>query len=225
MATLAELRAKVRSQTQTKDSVLTDDEIDSWLQEAFDRTIGAINQWPFYEETWSLTLLAGQSTIALPTSPALEPQGIVSIMDVTDNVKLAMVDHEWAEDWYGVSPASAGTLTHFSVWDDTINFWPALDLGTNHAIQVRGYRQPNDWIADGASAQPDCDSRLHLGLANYAIALAYIQQEDESLERVYMERWQKDVEIAFRAITDPGRNRPLTMGPRYITPIGRGLFR
>lgn len=223
MATLAELRSKVRSQTQTTDAILTDSEVDSWLQEAFDRTIAAENQWPFYEYTWSLTLTAGSSTIAMPTSPSVEASGIVSLVDSTANARLVMVDHEWAENWYTTNPITVGTAVHYSIWADTIHFWPVTDFADDHTISLRGFRRPSDWIADGASAEPDCDSRLHLALANYAIALAYIQQEDESLERVYMERWQKDVEMAHGAIMEPGRHRPLTMGPRYITPIGRNL--
>ena len=58
-------------------------------------------------------------------------------------------------------------------------------------------------------------------MANYAIALAYIQQEDPEMERVYMERWLKDVEMARMVIMETAYHRPLTMGPRYTTRIGQ----
>ena len=215
MATLSELRAKVRSQTQTTDAILTDAEIDSWLQEAYNRTISVENQWPFFEHSWDLTLVAGEATIALPTSPAIEASGVMSLTDTEDGIRLRMVNHEWADDVYtSGNPNLVEYLSTFSIWADTIYLWPVPNLAENRTLRLRGYRKPNDWIAGGAAAEPDCDERLHLALANYTIALAYAQQEDPELERVYMERWQRDVEAAFKAIMEPPQHRPLMMGPR-----------
>ena len=78
-----------------------------------------------------------------------------------------------------------------------------------HPVQIRGYRYPTDWIAGGAGAVPDCDARLHMLLAHYAIALAYAQQEDEVLEDVYMKRWQAGFAAARNAIVNPRHHRPL----------------
>lgn len=222
MATLSELREKVRSQTQTTNTELSDSEIDSWLQEAFNRTIAAQNQWPFFESTWNLTLVAGDSTVALPTSPAVDHNGIMSLVDTESGDRLKMVDYAWAEDAYtGSTVSPVGYIVYFSIWGDTIYLWPSPDFSENRTLRLRGFRRPADWIASGASAEPDCDERLHLALANYAISLAYAQQEDPELENVYMQRWQRDVEIAVRQIMEPAHHRPLMMGPRIINAIGR----
>lgn len=231
MATLAELRAKVRSQTQTDDSILTDSEIDSWLQEAFDRTIAAETQWPFYEHFWSKSMLTGSTSFfTLPTdgSYEIDVPGIISVVDNDNSRRLRYVAHEWAvENFSTVSSASAfatnGTFDYYSVFGGFMYLWPLSNIeGVTRIVLITGYRKPIDWISLGASAEPDCDKRMHLALANYAIALAYAQQEDESLERDYMERWQKDVEMAHSVIMRAPRHRPLMMGPRFITPIGRG---
>lgn len=220
MATLSELRTKVRSQTETDASTLTDAEIDGWLQEAYNRTIAAENDWPFFEKTWALTQTAGDVTITMPTD--VKANGIVSLVDLEDNLsrRLLMIPYEQAEMIFLATGVPVLSPLQFSLWGDLIYLWPATTFTADRNYRLRGWRQPEDWIAGGASAQPDCDSRLHLALANYAIALAYIQQEDPELESVYMTRWQKDVEMARQVIMEVSQQRPLMMGPRYVTPIG-----
>ena len=222
MATLSELRTKVRSQTETDSATLTDTEIDGWLQEAYNRTIAAENDWPFFEKVWSLTQTTGDVTIAMPTDA--KANGVVSLVDLQETWprRLFQVPYEQAETIFLDTAASGLSPLQYSIWGDVIYLWPAAAFDDDRSYRLRGWRQPADWIADGASAEPDCDSRLHLALANYAIALAYIQQEDAELEQVYMMRWQKDVEMARQVIMEVAQHRPLMMGPRYITPIGRG---
>lgn len=216
MTTIAELRAAVRSQTEQTSGELSDATIDRYLQEAFNRTIAAENQWPFYEDAWTLTQTAGDTYASL-----LDGDGnrlvaeIMSIVDTSNNnYRLLMIDHESAEDDYsGITPTT-GYNVEFSIWQNVVYFWPGATFSTDRDYMLRGYREPTDWLAGPSTTEPDCDSRLHLPLAHYAIALSYAKQEDETLERTYMERWQRDVEMARQAIMDPAHHRPLMMGPR-----------
>ena len=211
MSTIAELRAYVRRQTEQTSSELADQTIDPFLQEGFNRTIAAETQWPFYEETWTLVQTAGDTFAALAT----DVDEMLSLVDTANhNYRLTMIDYETGEDdYFGVVPGS-GDCTEFSIWKNTVHFWPLLTFSADRSYRVRGFRKPTDWLAGPSTNEPDCDSRLHLPLAHYAIALSYAKQEDETLERTYMERWQKDVELARQAIMDPRHHRPLMMGPR-----------
>ena len=222
MTTIAELRTYVRRQTETTSAELSDPTIDDYLQEAYNRTIAAENQWPFFEETWTLTQTAGNNFITLPTDVA----DIMSLVDLdNDNFRLTMIDYESAEnDYWGVQPGS-GYAVEFSVWKDVVYLWPQVTFDANRSYRLRGYRDDTDWLAGPSTTEPDCDVRLHLPLAHYAIALAYAKQEDETLERTYMERWQKDVEMARQAIMDPAHHRPLMMGPRRWRRVGSGIGR
>ena len=216
MTTIAELRAKVRSQTEQTSGELADATIDSFLQEAFNRTIAAETQWPFFEETWTLTQTAGNAYAALPLSGSdQECSEIMSIVD-TDNsrYRLRMLDHETAEDDFSGSTPTGGYAMEYSVWKNVVYFWPAVTFTVDRDYQLRGYRYPTDWLAGASTTEPDCDSRLHLPLAHYATALSYAKQEDETLEATYMDRWQRDVEIIRKVIMDPMQHRPLVFGPR-----------
>lgn len=221
MSTIAELRAYVRRQTEQTSSELDDTTLDPYLQEAFNRTIAAETQWPFYETTWTVTQTAGETTAPMPSNA----DEVMSLVDTdNNNFRLTMIDYESGEDDY-FGALSTGYAYEYSIWADTIYFWPMVSFTTDHDYRLRGYRSPTDWLAGVSSAEPDCDSRLHLPLAHYAIALSYAKQEDETLERTYMERWQRDVELARKAIMDPAHQRPLAMGPRRWGRVGRGRTR
>ncbi len=163
-------------------------------------------------------MLAGNDYIAMPTDA--HAPGIVSLYDANDQHRLTLIDYEYAEDLYSGLRPSVRNPVHFSVWTNVIYLWPSTTYTADRTYRMRGYRKTTDWIASGASSSPDCDVRLHLPLAHYATALAYLQQEDEQLEQVYMNRWQRDVEMARQVIMDPSQHRPLVMGPRIYTRIG-----
>src|SRR5580765_7811773 len=107
---LTDLRSVVRVQTQTTSGDLPDP------------TIDAETQWPFYEQTWDVTLDPGASMIALPGD--VNPPGIHSLTDKVNNYRLQMVAPEFAEGWY-VGP-QVGTMlpTQYSVWGGQITTYP-----------------------------------------------------------------------------------------------------
>lgn len=221
MTTLVDLRSYVRTQTDTISTELPDSTIDNYLQEAFNRTINAETQWPFYEKSWTGTQVAGNAYFAMPT----DCQELVSVVDSSNNnYRLMEIDLNEAEDqYYGSVATTSGYPYEYSIWNDTVYLWPQVTFSTNHEYALRGYRTSTDWLAGvPATTEPDCDDRLHLPLCHYAIALAYAQQEAYELEGVYMERWQRDVESARQKIMDPHHHRPLIMGPQRIR---RGRFR
>jgi hypothetical protein len=223
MSTLAELRAYVRTQTDTLESDLPSATIDNYIREAYNRTMSLETQWPFFEESWSATQAAGNVYLSVPTDCA----EIVSLKDVANsNYRLTYIDYEEAEDQYFRSLGGSGSACEYSIWKDIIYLWPQVTFSDDRVYSVRGYREALDWMTGPATvATPDCDERLHLPLCHYAIALAYAQQEAAGLEDVYMERWRRDVDTARNVIMDPRRHRPLTMGPHRITRIGAGRYR
>ena len=187
--------------------------MDRFIREAFNRTINRVNRWPFYETQWTLTLAAGEASLTIPAG--VNRKGIVSLVNTSAvwPYRLQMVDLETAEDLYLRPVAPTTDFAEFSIWGDTIYLSPPDRISEDEReFVLRGYRLPNDWVADGDSAVVDADDRLHWPLAHYAVALAYAQQEDETLENQYMQRWQMDVDQAINVIMEPVHDTPLTMG-------------
>lgn len=223
MTTLTELRNYVWTQTDTTSVDLPSATIDNYLQEAFNRTINAETNWPFYEKSWTGTQTAGNNYLSMPSDCA----ELVSVVDSgNNNFRMTEIALNEAEDQYFRATGTTGYAAEYSIWNDVVYLFPRITFTTNHFYALRGYREPTDWLAGVASVtEPDCDALLHLPLCHYACALAYAQQEDETLEGTYMERWQRDVEMARQKIMDPRHHRPLIMGPHRINRIGQGRYR
>jgi len=225
---LSDLRDYVRRQTSTVPSELPDATIDAFLREAFTRTNSQENQWPWLEKTWLLQQDAGKATIPLPndvnvpgiTGLFLLEGGPLPTPDARIEYRVDLRSHSEAATMYGTGTVGTTRYVAFSVWERTIHLWPRILPPAGRGWSLTGFRTTTDWIAEGPSAQPDCDPRLHQALAHYAIALAYAQQEDDTLENVYMQRWQLDVQAARNAIMEPSQDRPLVMGPHHVSPIG-----
>lgn len=205
---LDELRTVVRAQTQTTSGDLADPVIDVFLQQAFERTINGETRWPFYESHWDLTLPAGEMMMPLPGD--VNQSGIMALYDTVRNFRLTQIAGEYGDDHFAGPQVGTLNPVMYSIWNDTIYLWPRVQSSVEDRFyRLRGYRLPVTWLTP--AQEPDCDARFHLPLTHYAVALAYAQQEDETLETVYMDRWQRDVELAHRAIMDPRHQRPLVM--------------
>jgi hypothetical protein len=206
---LQQLREYIRVQLDMDEEELPNALLDSYLHEGFLRTISMENRWPFYENTWPLIKQADVAGIPLPTD--CDPPGIVSLVDTTNGYRLLQVANELAEDNFVGMWATSGNPMYYSIYGRQITLWPAVQEPFGRSYTMRGYRLPGNWVAQGAGAQPDCDTRLHQLLAHYAIALCYAQQEDEVLEDVYMKRWQASYLAAHAAICNPRHHRPLVL--------------
>jgi hypothetical protein len=229
VVTVNELRSVVRTQTQTDANDLPDATIDVYLQQAYERTLNAESRWPFFATSWAVTQLANEAWIDLPGN--VDPAGIMALTDDIHGYRLEIVPQVWAEDVFRGNNAGTTSSVMYSVWGDRIYLWPVVGHDVDRAFTLRGYRRPLAWI-DVATESPDCDPRLHLPLTQFAVALAYAQQEDEVLEATYMQRWLDDVELAHANIMKPVHHRPLvgagsisghirpSMGWQIVTPAG-----
>jgi hypothetical protein len=202
---LQQLRDYIRAQLDMDEEELPNLLLDTYLSEAFMRTISQEVRWPFYEHRWDVTKTDGLRTIVIPTD--CDPVGIMSLIDSSSGARLTQIGAELADDNFRQMNAE-GLSYYYSIEANLIHLHPAHAEGVG-AYHLRGHRYPIDWIAGGASAEPDCDHRLHQLLAHYAIALCYAQQEDEVLEDVYMKRWQASFITAHHAICSPRHHRPV----------------
>lgn len=217
---LGQIRAAVRDQTMTLQEELANATIDNHVQQAFDRTIAMENLWPFYEKRWVLILPAGQFRIDAPADVNWP-----SVQSMRDDYgrRLSMIDPTEAEDWFG-SGLHGGPVNPsvFTVWGGDIELWPHPRYEDDRTFTLRGHRLAANWLTGNEADVPDCDARLHGCFVNFAVALAYAQQEDMVLEDRYMLRWERDMQAARAAIMEPVRDRPMKVGVRPQTRIGPG---
>ena len=200
-----DLRDFCRAQMDVDDRDLPDGVLNSYLQEGFDQTMMFTNLWPRNETIWALSKVTGNATVTLPAD--LNQPTIQSVVDVARGYQLIQMSQESAEQHFPL--ATTGTPLYFSVWDNEMYLWPPAPVGANYDLVMRGYRQPV-WD-NAASTVPDMDPRLHVALCYYALALAYLREEDNVMESIYSARWQREASAAAKMINEPRHNRPLVM--------------
>lgn len=203
MSTLAQVRDKVRTQTDLDSEDLPDTTLDGFIREGFNRTFSIERRWPFFEQTWQLTKTIGTTTIDVPSGPT--PAFIQRMRD-SNNYNLVHIAQQLAEETFQ-GTQSTGTPQFFSVWDSVISFWPTPVSDEELTFTMRGYRKPT-WTGV-AGDELDGDGRLHLPIFHYAVALAYAQLEDTELEADYMARWAAGIADLRKDI----------MGAQYHEPI------
>ena len=203
-----ELRDYCRAQMDVDDRDLPDGVLNVYLQEAFDRTMAFTNKWPRNETSWGLSVLSDQPSTTIPADVNIP--SIMAVTAVDQGYAMVQVEQHLAEQNFApLNVVSQGTPVFYSVWGDQLYVWPQPLSGAPFDMVMRGYRQPV-WD-NAASTIPDLDPRLHVTLAYFALSLAYIKEEDEVMEGIYLGRWNRDLTQQLRSILEPSHQRPLVM--------------
>jgi hypothetical protein len=214
---LGQLRTLVRSQLDLDETDLPNEILDHYIALGYGEAINLENRWPFFEQTWTESVIANQASFVIP-STVMEIDSIVG-----PSGRLFRVSQQDAEDYYGTS-TTAGTSTYWSRVGVTINLWPRTSEAGN--LTLRGFRRPTEWWLAGAGAEVDADARLHRPLFHYAVAMAYKQQEDEVLSQQNLNDFRAALMSARDAIMRPWGRFPLVLGGGFpaVNPYGyRGI--
>lgn len=214
---LQAIRDFVRTHMDLDTEDLPDSMLDTFCREASRKIERMEKRWPMYEKSWTLVTAAGTSTYDIS---ALAPD-LREISAVTS-------DRERLR-WLGPDEARMGFLGDttqnrpraWSQWGSSITLYPIPD-GV-HTLYIEGYRKPADWVTQGAGAEPDMDSDLHLTLATWVLSRAYAQQEDMEIASYFAQAFDNELETFRRRLVDTPPAQPLILGRgRSATaPFGR----
>lgn len=219
---LDQIRTYVRTHIDLDDEDLPDSLLDLFIREGSKRIEKASSRWPFYESAWTLATVAGQRDY---------PFSAIG----TDLDQIAAVAHDQApleyigSDLYSIlNPVSATSQSRpqrFAWWNSTLSLWPTPDAA--YTLYIRGYRKPTDWVSNGAGAQPDLPDELHNTVATWALAKAYIQQEDPELGQLYERQFVDELTEFKRRIAETPHPQPLVLNATPMSrqgPFGRMRF-
>ena len=100
--------------------------------------------------------------------------------------------------------------THWSLWTpDTIRLHGTPQ--SSASLEVRGYRDPIDWVAQGAGASPDLPEELHPCLTAFILGRAYLQQEDEALAHENINLFEAQLDRFKSRIHDMPGSTPVVL--------------
>lgn len=213
MSTLSQLRAMVRDITDMEDEVdIPTSLIDLYVRDGFERILNLERRWPFLEVVATFDTVANQHEYPIDEIGNGDLREIISVVDTSSaGNRFDLISHDEAERiWLGTLDTAARPL-YWSEWNDTMYIWPKPDFV--YPIKIRGYRKPSFTWLTNADEEIDCDDRLHIALAYYAISRAYQRQEDPELAAMYKQSFDEAVALA---------RRELTRGPSYRNLIMSG---
>jgi len=113
--------------------------------------------------------------------------------------------------------SSSGEPWEYSVWNDTVRFYPTPDSSTL-TVTVRAIRNPTAFGSGTADdTEPDLPDAFHPILATYGLAKAYLQQEDPLMASQYMQQFQIELDNVARRYADTPAPQPMVANSRTTT--------
>jgi len=217
--TLDQIRVYVRNHLDLDETELTNSLLDVWCRDATIKIARSRKRWPFLEEEWTLTTTASVKDYDL-TSLALFDPAVDEIVSVVHNDRrLSFLGRDEAERAYLPNTSSTGTVTFYNTWNDKLRFYPTPNSADT--LQLRGYRKVTDWVASGAGAFPDFPDEFHDAIRLYVVAMAYLQQEDADLAKVFISAFDAEMDLLKKQFGDAPGAYPLVLGAGIR---GRGLY-
>lgn len=184
--------------------------LDMWAREATRKIVRSRKRWPFLQASWTLATVDADATYPLTDlTPSVDE--IVSI--VAPDRRLIWAGYDSAESHFLPDSENSGTVMWWSVWGDTLTLWPTPTGVTN--MILRGYRQVDDWVADGAGAEPDLPEDFHDLIRLHMLASALSQQEDLELASKYANDFTGDLERLKKDFGTGPLTQPMIIGGNY----------
>jgi len=217
--TLDQLRRYVRQHLDLDESEVPNDLLDVWARDATIKVSRTRKRWPFFETSWTLTTVAGQSDYDLTDLNVFDPavDEIVSI--VRDDRRLIFMGRDEAESAYlPFQSNSDGYVSYYNVWGNNLRLYPT-PFGAD-VLNLRGYRKVDDWVAGGAGATPDFPDDFHDAIRLYLLGMAYMQQEDPEMASQFLAAFTSEMDLLKKQYGDAPGAYPLVLGggPRVRRP-------
>lgn len=213
-----QIRDFVRSHLDIETEDLPDAVLDVFIAEGFQRIVLAEKRWPFYVKRWTLNTVASTASYDIPDS-------FTDVKEIS-----SIVGPLWTLKWIGIEdadrkfPTSVVTESdpvYWSVENETLYLWPTPADAV--ALTVKGYRKPTDFGAAAAGDEPDLPDEFHNTVAIWALAKAYMQQDDPEMASVYERQFADELGMFRRRFHDTPAPQPLVMNGTGHRPFNTSL--
>jgi len=186
--TVQEMRDYVRSSLDSDETELPDALLDVWRNSATNRVQRTFEPWSFYETSWTFSTATNEVPFS---SIDTTVESVTSIEG--DNWLLKYVAHEAAVSRYAWGTTTTSSPTEWSQHGSSVFIWPTPD--STLTLTARGRRAPVD--ATASSETVDLPDEFHPLIAEYMLARAYEQQDDDIMSQQKFGRFEAELE-AYR---------------------------
>ena len=216
---------------------ITQDLVDTFINEAYQRIVSLYTKWPWFETTYSLDTVNAQRrystgftqvhTTATGTSVGNDFSDIRQLISVTNETsggnQLVYVDEFLAQRYWNGTSDQPGFPTYFSMWAGGLNIYPKPN--GIYEFNIRGFRQPSyAWLTD-PGLTVDLNDEFSIMIINFVTARCFQFQEDPEMAAVYMNHFDQGITLARTNITAPNSNQDLVLsGGLQLSPYYNAAF-
>lgn len=211
-----EIRNYVRTSLDTDEEELPNDLIDVWITEGITYVQRQPSLLTYFQKSWSLSTTDGVQAYALSTIGDVDEILYVE----AERWALKYRPHEVQVRRYAYSNLSQEPR-EYSIHAGNLYLWATPDDG--YDIVVRGVRTPLDAPSIGAGAEPDVPVEFHQPIAEWVLARAYEQQDDDVMsERKFsrldalVDRYSRKYRRAPRGLTVVGSDNEFGEFPQRL---------
>jgi hypothetical protein len=204
--TLSDIRSKIREMADVSSADVSDGLLNLFIRDGYNRIIDLERRWPFLEVSFTLTTVQDQTAYTINDFTSDDIREIASVVD-PDHVRLDFISYEIAEETFETSDSASGRPMFVAYWADKIHIFPSPDGA--HQLNVRAYREPNDWITAGTT--PDGPEAFDLALIDYGVSRVYKMQEAFAASQEFERSFNDTVSFVRRDIMRPETYAPLKL--------------
>lgn len=207
--TLQGIRDFVRTHLDVDEDDLPNVLLDQFVFEGSTRVARAEKRWPFYAESWTLMTVADQSDYTF----AFIGGGLDQVQSIrSENYDLQWLGRDESHGYWPPNTTTSGEPRYWSVWGSTLRLHPTPDA--EYELTIYGFREAEDWVADGAGGVPDFPEELHNTVTTWALARAYSHQDDPEMAAFYMDLFSNELDTIRSRIIDTPAAQPLVLNGR-----------
>ena len=228
--TIKQMRDTVRDIIDIDSTDISDDVLNTIIGQGYDTIIYSEKRFPFYEVATTFQTVVGQAEYSLATVGASvvvdsESDGLREISAIKDDDHVfKFIGRDDADFNYPLNVNTSSDPWEWSFWNDTVRLYPTPD--TVQTIYVRGFRNAKAFGRGSSdTVTPDLPAPFHAILVTYAVAKAYLQQEDPVMSNQYMQQYAVELDNVARRFVDTPAPQPMIMNSRHSTRYLMGLGR
>lgn len=173
--------------------------VDRWVNEGFRRIVHAVQRWPFYETSETVSTVSDTAVYTLGSVDRVRsmhgPRG-----------ELQWMDEAAARDkfWMVTTSVPNGFPRAWSEFGDGVRLWPTPDAA--YTVTVLGYRKPLTVWQGIAGEEPDLPVQFHDVLMSWVLFRTYLQQDDPQLADVEFRNFSESMTQMTADVLSPSQS-------------------
>lgn len=217
--TLVDVRTYVRSYFDLDVADLPDLLVDRWVSDAWGKVTRYRPDWPGFEDTTTLTVVAGTHTYAMPTVM----KDIISL-EGPDRFLIHLSPDEAERRFIrGGILDPAGVPLAYSVFERQVRLWPTPNVSRSYAL--RGYRDPVNplTVADSTALDLPHADATELVLA-WVLHKTAIREGEMDTAAEYKDAFINGLQLLAKDETDAPPAGPIVLNSQPVSPVGLSTY-